>query len=151
MSTSILQEWVTKLPLRHQGVLLAAVRGFDGWPKHSEPKALVREMRALFLVPADARELVFGKGFMSPFDIEKSEPGFAALCREMDALNLHYFAHLLHAIEVIAGHHPQPDVRFVYWRRYRALVNKLHLNPESREEMTARLTEDRVAKGTVES
>jgi hypothetical protein len=64
---SILQAWVTELGLRHQGVLLTAVRGCDTWSKYSAEKPLIREMRGLILVAFDPRELEFAEGFMTRF------------------------------------------------------------------------------------
>jgi flavin-dependent thymidylate synthase len=48
---SVLQDWVMKLPRRHQGVLLASVRGCDTAPKDDPSKALARCYRGM-IVPA---------------------------------------------------------------------------------------------------
>lgn len=50
MGKSVLQDWVTELPgLRHQGVLISAVRGCDTAARHSADKKLVRSLRCAVL------------------------------------------------------------------------------------------------------
>ena len=48
---SILLPWVTELGLRHQGVLLSAIRGCDTAPRNDASKNLVRCLRAELLLP----------------------------------------------------------------------------------------------------
>jgi hypothetical protein len=42
---SILQDWVTTTGLRHQGVLMAAVRGCDTLPRPAAAKTIARYYR----------------------------------------------------------------------------------------------------------
>ena len=147
---SVLQNWVMRLPRRHQGVLLSICRGFDGWKKHADEKRLIREMRGLVLVPFDERELEIPGGYMTKFYTEWSDIGFKAFCDNIDELSLHYVMHVVHAAEIIGYHHPAPGPRRVYLYRYGILVHKFHLNIETREEMDERLTSDRIKEGTVD-
>ena len=54
---SVLQDWVMEMPLRHQAILLTAVRGCDGMPKRDVTKTIVSALRGMFMVPADEREV----------------------------------------------------------------------------------------------
>jgi hypothetical protein len=48
---SILQSWVEKLGLRHQGVLVSAMRGCDLAPRHDPSKLAQRLLRGAVLEP----------------------------------------------------------------------------------------------------
>ena len=56
---SVLKEWVTHLGLRHQGVLMACVRGCDNVPKEDPTKALARCLRDVLLNSFDPRPSSF--------------------------------------------------------------------------------------------
>lgn len=150
---SVLQDWVMDLPLREQGTLLTAVRGCDVEPKqweqrgvaYSPGRQLTAFIRWCFMNPADPREVdIRGAFFQSvaPNPLKASEFGH---------LPEHWYAHVMHASEVIAYRHPDPLVAGEALRIYTALVHNLHLRPESREEMIERLSEDRILSGTVVS
>jgi hypothetical protein len=143
-SNSILQSWVTDLGLRHQGVLLAAVRGCDGRDKEAPEKPLIRELRGLILIPFDERELNNPLGFMVKFPHVPAEIMFHRLCRNLDPLPVHYLMHLIHAVEIIGYCHPKYEIKSVYKSRYITLCNKLHINPETYRQMNLRLNEDRI-------
>lgn len=108
---SILQVWVEELSLREQGVLLCVARGCDLTPKFpldSPERKLVAYVRHCFMVPADPREVDYQPGsFMSaspPIDFRPSCVGHYPL---------HWVMHLVHALEVIAYRHPDPDISCV--------------------------------------
>lgn len=130
---NVLQNWLSDLTLRQQTVLLAAVRGPDGVDKNDISRRLVRALRATIL-----RDACPGNGFM-----EEDWPTQAELRRDFlkrpDAYPLHWLVHFMHAAEVVAYEHPTEAVnmrwRFVYYD----LCEALHVNPESREQMRARL------------
>lgn len=146
---SILQDWVTELGLRHQGVLVTAIRGCDGMAKEDVTKPLARELRGLVLVPYDDRELDNLGGFMVRFPSEPAAHNFNALLRSLDHYPVHYLFHLIHAVEIIGYYHPNRHARAVYFQRYENFVRRLHLRPETMEQMDSRLTEDRIMLGTV--
>lgn len=151
---SVLQDWVMELPLRLQGTLLTAVRGCDleakQWSStgvaYSPGRRLTAYIRWCFMNPADPREVDREEGafFMSnpPDPFKPSEFGH---------LPEHWYAHAMHALEVIGYMHPSPDIRIEASRLYLAMVHTLHLNPETKSQFMERLTEDRIAKGTVVS
>lgn len=151
---SVLQDWVMTLPLRFQGTLLTAVRGCDNEPKswtktgvaYSQGRRLTAFIRWCFMNPADEREVDYEEGsfFMStpPDPFKPSDFGH---------LPQHWYAHAMHALEVIAYHHPNTDVAGHAYDMYSKMVHNFHLNPESKNQQWMRLTEDRISKGVVVS
>lgn len=144
----VLQSWVCKLPLRHQGVLCSAVRGCD---EATKPGGIERHLQAYlrwtFMVPADARELDVPGAFMRTDapddDIWKPSA--------LGHFPLHYFTHLMHAFQVVGYHHPVKETRSECRKIYNRMVHSLHLEPENKSMMDYRLTEDRFVAGTVVS
>jgi len=57
----------------------------------------------------------------------------------------------MHALEVIGWRHPDGLTRQRARYLYLDMVANLHLEPESRDRMIERLSEDRIATGTVVS
>jgi len=150
---SVLQDWVMELPLRYQGTLLTCVRGCDDEPKQwtatgfadSPGRRLTAYIRWAFMNPADPREIdIPGAFFQSqpPQDFKPSEFGH---------LPQHWYAHAMHALEIIAYCHPNPQVSDVAYGLYLKMVRGLHLNPETPKELFIRLTEDRIENNTVVS
>lgn len=152
--SSVLQKWVESLPLRAQGTLLTAVRGCDDEPKkwtatgvaYSPGRRLTAYIRWCFMNPADPREVDKEEGafFMStpPSPFNPSEFGH---------LPQHWYSHAMHSLEIVAYLHPQQYTRDVAFALYDRMVHNLHLNAETFDQMHKRLTEDRIAKGTVVS
>lgn len=145
---SVLQDWVMELPLRHQGTLLTGVRGCDEQPKlplDATARQLTGFLRFCFMVPADYLEVGIAGAFFQdapPRDWKASELGH---------LPLHWYSHVMHAFEIVGYHHPDARVSADARAIYQSLARNLHLYPESREQLDERLTEDRIANGTVVS
>jgi len=151
---SVLQDWAMELPLRFQGTLLTAVRGCDDEPKswtrtgvaYSPGRRLTAFIRWCFMNPADEREIDAEEGafFMStpPQPFKPSQFGH---------LPQHWYAHAMHALEIIGYHHPDSIIGEQACELYNAMVYNMHLNPETRQRQWVRLTEDRIATGTVVS
>ena len=57
----------------------------------------------------------------------------------------------MHCFEVVGYCHPNEDIAAEANWIYMRLVSNMHVYPEGREEMMKRLTEDRIAAGTVVS
>lgn len=152
--SSVLQKWVEELPLRAQGTLLTAVRGCDDEAKrwtatgvaYSPGRRLTAFIRWCFMNPADAREVDREEGafFMSspPSPFNPSEFGH---------LPQHWYSHAMHSLEIVAYSHPDQVVAEMAFSLYERMVHNLHLNVEIYAQMHCRLTEDRIAKGTVVS
>lgn len=148
---SVLQDWVMELPLREQGVLCTGVRGCDLAPKpqtggDSTPeRELTSYLRFLFMVPADDRELGVKGAFFNTMPPQNWKPSM------LGHLPLHWYSHLMHAFQVVAYRHPDQHRAGSALAIYSILVHNLHLRLESREDMIERLSEDRIASGTVVS
>lgn len=154
MSNSVLQVWVTTLPLRAQGTLMTAVRGCDDEPKqwtsagvsYSPGRRLTAFIRWCFMVPADPREVDSQEGaFMMSTPPHPFKPS------EFGHLPQHWYSHAMHALEVVAYCHPDNGVKNMAFDLYYKMVHNMHLNVESLERMLERFTEDRLANNTVVS
>jgi hypothetical protein len=145
---SIIQDWVAALGLRHQGVLLTAIRGCDGVGKHDLSKPIMRAIRAICLVPYDERELTEPKGFMY-YDHVSFRDAVTTFSKNLDEYPMHFILHMLYALEVIGYGHSGVQTSEDFLWAYEMLVRKIHLRPESIIDMNVRLREDRVANGTV--
>ena len=116
--TSILRPWVRKLGLREQGTLMTAYRGGDDVPKlplDSAPRQLTAYLRWVIGVPFDKREVDSEPGcFMQSLPPmmwrnQLTGPGYSSAAwkaSELGHLPLHFYAHLMHAYEVVAYRHP---------------------------------------------
>lgn len=150
---SVLQDWVMALPLREQGTLLTAVRGCDDEPKQwiatgvadSAGRRLTAFIRWCFMNPADPREVDIPGAFFQSRPLLPFKPS------EFGHLPEHWYAHVMHALEVVAYRHPEVEVRTVALFLYAKLVHNLHLNIETEDQFEARLSEDRIASGEVVS
>lgn len=151
---SVLQNWVMELPLREQGTLLTCVRGCDLEPKswtsrgvsYSAGRRLTAFIRWCFMVPADPREVDSQEGaFMMSTPPSPFKPS------EFGHLPEHWYAHAMHALEVIGYRHTDTYVAYQAREMYFAMVRNLHLQPETKEQMITRLSEDRFKTGTVVS
>lgn len=151
---SVLQDWVMELPLREQGTLLTCVRGCDLEPKswtstgvsYSAGRRLTAFIRHSFMVPADPREVDSQEGsFMMSTPPHPFKPS------EFGHLPEHWYAHAMHALEIISYRHPSETVSSVALDMYEKMVHNLHLQPETKEQMIQRLSEDRFKNNTVVS
>lgn len=154
MENSVLQKWVIDLPLREQGTLLTGVRGCDFEAKtwsskgvaYSPGRRLTAFIRWCFLNPADIREVDYEEGsFFRSIPPDPFKPS------EFGHLPEHWYAHVMHSLEIIGYRHPDERIAKIAYNLYCKMVYNLHLNPETKEQMTIRLSEDRITAGTVVS
>lgn len=151
--SSVLQDWVMELPLREQGTLLTAVRGCDLEPKEwttdsvvdSPGRRITAYIRWCFMNPADPREVDVPGAF---FQTRPPEPFHQSA---FGHLPLHWYTHVMHALEVIAYRHPLAVVSNDAYDLYKRMATGLHLGWETRERMIERLSEDRIASGEIVS
>lgn len=144
---SVLQDWVMELPLRAQGTVLTAIRGCDLTPKlplDAPERQIVGWIRFCIMNPADPREVGIKGAFF-----QSEAPSFKP--SELGHYPLHWFSHVMHTLEIIGYCHPDENLSFKGEEFYHHLSHSLHLNPETKEQMMERLTEDRIAKDTVVS
>lgn len=149
MARSVLRDWVMELPLREQGTLIVALRGCDLAPKiplDSPERRMTAAIRFAVCVPADEREVDAQPGaFMTAKVPEDVRAGM------LEHYPLHWVMHVVHACEVLGYRHPDLAVRNRWHKLYCRFVAAYHLLPENPREMTARLSEDRIAGGNIVS
>lgn len=153
MIMSVLQDWVTVLSLRQQGVLILALRGPDGTVKESGTKNIIRSLRGMVMVNGQLKrnlapgEYVQGDPFarMDIIDNEaKWNDATKEFFRDFDSYNIHFFQHLAHAYGVAGCGFPMTDfhrreIRHRCWAFYEKCCRKLHMHPEGRDELMFRL------------
>lgn len=140
-ATGILQEWVAKLGLRHQGVLMTVIRGCDTAPKVDASKDLTRLVRSVLLNthcdnPDDA------KSFIETCSLTETLRRMNAFADNLDHYPHHFVMHMIHAVEVIGYCHPDEATRSVWQGFYIIFCNGLHVPFESKAEMDRRLDAD---------
>ncbi len=137
----MLRGWVQELPLREQGVLLSGMRGCDLTPKEpldSSERQLVSYLRYVVCHPNDESEVGAAPGaYMQGQPPTKWTPS------EFGHYPQHWYAHIMHAFQVVGYRHPDPYVSAGAEEIYLRFVHSLHLEPESFETMVARLSEVR--------
>ena len=148
---SVLQIWVMALTLRQQGVLCLALRGPDGTPKESNTKSIIRSLRACVMnsgrhgTPLKPNEVMAGDSFMRMDLISDSLKWRGAASKfygDIDAMNVHFLQHLLHAA-ALCRQYPHSVVAMNWWDFYITGCKKLHMHPETLEEITNRLRDGR--------
>jgi hypothetical protein len=152
--SSVLQDWVMELPLRHQGTLLTAVRGCDFEAKtwtsqgigYSPGRRLTAFIRYCFMNPADIREVDYEEG-----SFFQSKPPNPFKPSEFGHLPQHWYSHVMHALEIIGQCHPDEPLAREAFKLYLEMVHNLHLNPETTSQMETRLREDRIRTNKVVS
>ena len=143
------QTWVHTLTIMQQSVLASAVRAPDGMRKHHPAKALVRWYRRSVLVSAfDGKALLDphaegGGSFTGPTPSHLSlENVLDDFMVARDEMSLHYYAHMMHAAQIVGCYHPSAKVQEFWDKAYHRMVNALHLSPETYMAMARRLSDD---------
>lgn len=131
----VLQSWVAALGLRHQGVLMACVRGCDNVPKEDATKLLARCLRAVMLRSFDPRPSSFIE------NVTAAELGdrMRAVLENHDHYPVHYLLHLAHGAEIIGYKHPDAFIRQQWSWFYIQLARCFHLTPETETALDERL------------
>lgn len=139
--TSIIQNWVSELGLRHQGVIVSAVRGCDTLPKEAAAKTLSRFFRGCVL-NAHCGSVKGAKTYMAePTDEIEFQRVAARFFQEWDALPFHYVIHFVHATEIVGYY--REDWLGVLWKDfYLRACRKMHITPETKDELDERLNKD---------
>lgn len=137
----IIQDWVTRLGMRHQGVLMASVRGCDTAPKDDPSKLFARCLRDAVLRPhcGDSGRAV---SFIEAVDGPTLESRFTAFIKNCDHYPLHYVMHVIHAMEIVGYKHPDREIGDRWLNFYIRAVDRLHLVREGEQTMDLRLNAD---------
>jgi hypothetical protein len=127
---SVLQDWVSELPLMMQGTMMTGIRGND--LAHAPlMKPVIRWMRSQILVQGNPENDFMEVGTL---------PAVEDFEEELEYMSVHYFRHFLHTLEIIGYKHPDYRVSDIAMDYYLRLVNWCHLAPESHEELNERLS-----------
>lgn len=137
----IIRAWAAALGLRHQGVLVSAVRGCDSVERECPSKYLVRVFRGV-LLNAYCGDIYKSSSFMVPFDSETWDHEAADFLRSIDHFPNHWILHFMHACEIVGYKHPDDTIRLAFLNMYEKLVRKFHLMPETEGELDRRLMAD---------
>jgi hypothetical protein len=137
--TSIVQGWAASLGLRHQGVLMSAIRGPDQEEREDVSKYLTRVYRGVVL-RAHCGDIKKAATYMVAFDDEIWPHKAADFLRGFDHYPLHWLLHFMHACEIVGYKHPDHFVRDAFSDLYVRLVRKFHLLPEPELELDLRLS-----------
>ncbi len=144
---SILQPWVADIGLRHQGVLVSAMRGCDIAPRYDPSKLVQRILRGAVLNPHCGRTGKPMTYIMVEPDADKWWEIASPFLRSWDHYPNHYVMHFIHATEIVGYLGPAEGPVFgLRWREfyYRA-CHALHLNPETADQLNERLNRDEAA------
>lgn len=146
MSTSVQPEWARALRIQQQSVLFLAGRGPDGVAKVHPCKAVVIAYRATVFVAAKyGRSLRWGERADTFMSLDRFaddrcwDEDVRKFFEHHDELPKHYLAHLMHGAQILGYKHPEERFRNRWRDFYLALVDSLHLAPESEEQMDLRL------------
>lgn len=146
---SVLQDWVQELPLMQQSVLLTAIRGPDGVEKYHPVKSLMRWYRRCVLISAFDRQVLIdpldprGGSFTGPIQLDSLEEVVAEHFRNIDRLPHHFVCHMTHAAEIVGYNHPLTEIADWWLSFYQDCCKDMHMHPESREELFARLGDNK--------
>jgi hypothetical protein len=132
-NTSVLQDWLVKIPIRMQSTLVLGLRGPD---THCAPnvKKIGRWLRGLTFKPGNPNNF---KEFMSDKPdriIEKS-----AVAKELEFCTQHFYSHLMHSLEVVAYRHPDGYIANYAYVLFSDMCNLFHLPIEMAENFENRL------------
>lgn len=146
---NVLQAWVNTLGLRHQGTLLSGVRGCDTVSKNHPTKLIIRAFRAdcLRSYCGDASK---AKTFIRPMSPEEFIDMVTPVLDSLDELPSHYLSHFMHSIQIVAFFHPDVTRRSLWNMLYLRICKRLHLNPETVDQLNQRLNVDEAKFATQE-
>lgn len=149
--SSVTQDWVQALPWKMQSVLMASTRGPDNH-RYKQVKVVNRWIRGHLFHDADPANPFITKP--GDFDIailawvldeprlREREWWLGELEHELEYVTVHYFGHLIHALEIIGYMHPVADVGYAARYLYYELCQRiLHLPPETDPELRLRLAD----------
>jgi hypothetical protein len=131
---SVLQSWVEKSGLRHQGVLVSAIRGCDNISKEDASKPLIRAYRGFILQSFDKKP----SSFIEYVDKDELICRMNALVKNFDHYSIHFILHLLQAAEIIGYKHPDVWVKTAWLWFYNRMCKKMHVNSETDEQLDNR-------------
>lgn len=146
-NSSVVNEWVNKLPYMMQAMMLTALRGPDGMPKDTIVKNILMYLRGTLLKPADDgldnnsdtfMWMDHTKGYMDNDSVDFNT--YAKwLWEDHDAYPHHFLMHLIHCAEIIGYKHPNGQIRAYWFKFYTDACDVMHMHPESHDQLNRRL------------
>jgi len=138
---SILLPWVQEVGLRHQGVIVSALRGCDTAPRHDPSKLAQRILRGAVLLPHCGRFANPKTYIVKEPDEQKWWEYMKPFLESWDHYPNHYVMHFIHAAEIIGYHGPLDDPTYSerWLRFYLRACHKLHLRHETAGDLDERL------------
>jgi len=124
------KDWISKLSQKQQDIVKYSLKG----PPTSRPTSVKFVTNWLRDIALDFSQDNMKK--ISPPSLENFE-------MDLQYCTVNYYSNLMHAMEIIGYNHPEENTRDIALGYYAAMVEFLHLNPETKEELNSRL-EDRV-------
>lgn len=146
---SVFQDWMLRLTMQQQSVLVLSCRGPDGIAKFHPTKEIVARYRATVLKAAYlGRAMAVDEGDETTFMTLRNfsdDQHWEARCNfffsTCDALPHHYYMHLMHGAEIAGYKHPGLLFRSRWLGFYHRCCHDLHLNPETEAQMDERLSD----------
>lgn len=127
---SVTLPWVQQLSFKMQSVIFSGLRGPDTGDLRGI-KAIVRWLRPATQHNADVT---------SDYMRVQPMPDWEEVRKELECeCSVHYFGHLLHTFQIIGAFHPDPLIAYAARVKYEHMCDLLHLNPETNEQLIARL------------
>jgi hypothetical protein len=137
---SVIRPWVSDLGNRHQVALLTALRGCDYIQRDNTARPIVKALRFAIMDMGDETPLAEANNFLCNnlmwFEMK-------AFLNDWDRYPVHFLHHLMHACEVVAYKSPDHFMASACKMVYRGLIQNLHVNPETEQQMDARLNDGR--------
>lgn len=126
-TTGILQDWVTTLPVSQRDVLLNGLHGVSSVADFKASRTIKLKLSRVLL----SHQQSPGFKTISLEDIDQ-------LLAKRDQYPLNFVMALMEAIEVVGYKHPNDTIRSAWRLAYCHLVGRLHLNPETEQQLAAR-------------
>lgn len=132
----VLQTWVQNLTWKEQSAIMTAVRGSDEF-YNPLLRSLVRWLRRSTLYDAD-----LDGTFVKYGDL----PTEKDLKPILEYMRVHFVSHLMHGLQIIAYRCPDDKISDTARYYYFKICEMLHCNPETLDQMDARLKDKREKK-----
>lgn len=134
---SVVQQWLSVYcSFKQQTVVLSALRGCDGKSKNDISKRLTRRFRGSILKSAEDRAPE--GSFMHPGAGPKE---LHLMLSDIDHYPVHWLTHFAHAAQIVSVYHPIKEEAAFWGTVYRGIVEALHFNVETVEQMEERLSD----------
>lgn len=132
-SDSVIKDWVHKLTWKEQSALFTAIRGSDA-QFNPHVRSVVRWLRNCILYDADVNGVFVKFGVLpQPKDLKNG----------LEYMTVHFVGHLMHGLQIIGYRCPDEEDAKLALGYYIIICHILHCNPETEEQMTQRLKDNR--------